>query len=229
MTDPNTIKARLYAIADEMRNMASMSDYFADNPYQKERAARMMELGAEIAALIDTEDAPEAIRAAFMQQPWVRISPWIGAEAFVLDDQERVLLIQRRDNGRWCLPGGLAEVGRTFSESALIELWEEAGMRGQVERVLGVFDTSRDATNPKMQGTHIVYHVTADDLTPAPGVEALDAGFFAREALDDLPLHPGHERRIPESWDALALGVTAFDPADSAEIDLSDFQRPDVD
>jgi len=33
------------------------------------------------------------------------------------------------------MPGGTAEIGQTMAQAALRELWEEAGLRGDVERL----------------------------------------------------------------------------------------------
>lgn len=54
----NALRQQLYLIADEMRGMATLSRTFAANVYETERAHRMMELAAEVAAL--AEETPVA-------------------------------------------------------------------------------------------------------------------------------------------------------------------------
>jgi 8-oxo-dGTP pyrophosphatase MutT (NUDIX family) len=44
-------------------------------------------------------------------------------------DDGRVLLTKRGDTGTWCLPGGAAEVGGSFAQTAVDELAEETGVR----------------------------------------------------------------------------------------------------
>ncbi len=68
------LKQALYLIADELRGMASLSNYFAANVYEVERAHRMMELAANVAALVD-EETPEVVRTLFDAEPWLRFSP----------------------------------------------------------------------------------------------------------------------------------------------------------
>jgi ADP-ribose pyrophosphatase YjhB (NUDIX family) len=218
----NDLKQALYLIADEMRGMASISRWFAGNVYEVERAHRIMELAVQVAALAD-ESPSEEVRAIFEQEPWLRFSPVIGVEAAVFNDQGEILLIQRRDNAHWALPGGLAEIGSTFPESTLKELWEEAGLRGRVTRLLGVFDGRLWGSRFKAHLVHMVYQVVCDDLMPQPGIETLDARFFARESLP-LPLHPGHDRRIPAVCAALDQD-TFFDPADSTQMEMPMHQR----
>ncbi len=45
----------------------------------------------------------------------------------------KVLLITSRDAGRWVLPKGWPMDGRTPAETAAIEAWEEAGIRGTID------------------------------------------------------------------------------------------------
>lgn len=214
------LRQALYLIADEMRGMASVGNFFAENVYEAERAHRIMELAAEIAALAESDDAagavPDAVReevhALFEHEPWMRVSPAVGVDAAVFNARGEILLIQRRDNAHWAMPGGLSEIGMTYAETAVKELWEEAGMRGHAVRLLGMFDARRWGSRVKAHLINIVFHVACDDLTPRPGVEALDAQFFAQDALPQ-PLHPGHDRRIPVVFERLH-GDAYFDPAD---------------
>lgn len=46
--------------------------------------------------------------------------------------QPEILLITSRGTGRWVLPKGWPQVGKTFSQSAQMETYEEAGVRGDI-------------------------------------------------------------------------------------------------
>lgn len=48
------------------------------------------------------------------------------------EDCLRVLVITSRGTGRWIVPKGWPQVGRTFAQTALREAYEEAGVRGDV-------------------------------------------------------------------------------------------------
>lgn len=221
MTD---LQQALYLIADEMRGMATIGNHFAHNIYEVERAHRIMELAAKIAAMAD-EQPLEMVKQIFEAEPWLRISPAIGVEAAVFNPQRELLLIQRRDNGHWCLPGGVAEIGQTFAESALRELWEEAGMRGTVKRLLGVMDGRLWNAQSKVHYVALVFQIECPDLTPKPGVETVDARYFGQHNLPQ-PLHPGHDMRVPKCFELLD-GETYFDPAESLTTDMPVQQRTD--
>jgi 8-oxo-dGTP diphosphatase len=63
----------------------------------------------------------------------------VSVAGIVVDDQDRVLVIKRRDNGHWEPPGGVLELGETFEEGVKREVLEETGVHVEVERLTGVY------------------------------------------------------------------------------------------
>lgn len=63
---------------------------------------------------------PEAVQVAAL--PWRRDG----------EGRLQVLLATSRDTGRWVLPKGWPQKGRSLSETAAAEAWEEAGLSGRV-------------------------------------------------------------------------------------------------
>jgi len=55
--------------------------------------------------------------------------PRVAADAIVLNAQAEILLIKRRDNDMWAIPGGMMEPGEFPEASAKRELREETGLR----------------------------------------------------------------------------------------------------
>lgn len=51
-----------------------------------------------------------------------------GAMTALLQEDQRVLLTKRTDDGTWCLPAGAAEPGGSFARTAIDELAEETGI-----------------------------------------------------------------------------------------------------
>ena len=52
--------------------------------------------------------------------------------AVVTDDQDRIVLIRRRDNDLWALPGGGMELGESIVDTAVREVKEETGLDVEV-------------------------------------------------------------------------------------------------
>ncbi len=202
--------------------MATFTKRYASTIYEQERADRMMELAAKVAALPEERTLDE-VRTIFNEEPWFRASPAIGVDAFVLNPDGEILLIQRTDSGKWAMPGGFVEIGNTFSEAVLRELWEEAGLRGEVQRILGIFDNRVWGENVKVHLVHHVYEVACKDFAPSPGIECLAAGFFP---LDGLPeMHPYHDKRIEKCDEARRTHHAYIDPAQSYDKDMPMHQR----
>ncbi len=63
----------------------------------------------------------------------------LGCAAVILDDQKRVLLQRRSDNGYWGLPGGGVEPGERVTDTVVREVYEETGLRVEVVRLHGVY------------------------------------------------------------------------------------------
>lgn len=63
----------------------------------------------------------------------------VGAGVALRGDRGEVLLIRRRDNARWDLPGGGVNVGEETEAAARRELREETGLSAGPLRLLGVF------------------------------------------------------------------------------------------
>jgi len=99
---------------------------------------------------------------------------------------KRFLLIKRGippKKGVWGSPSGFVEVGETPEEACLRELKEEAGVSGEIVRLIRV--ARRE--DPEVYGDMLVvaYLVKVGDGEPAPGVEAEDAKFFDIGELPD--------------------------------------------
>ncbi len=196
-----TLTDSLYQIADQLRSVASNGLRFAENGYDRERYEQVLEESARIVAALENA-SPEAVLDQYAGG-LPHLSPIVCVEAVVLRAGE-VLLIRRRDDGCWALPGGVAEVGETTAQAAERELWEEAGVRGRAARLLGVFDSRRWHARSRLQLCTAMFLIETQDepaLHPENGAEpsalaeVLDVGFFAEGGLPEMSR--GHDLRIP--------------------------------
>lgn len=186
------LEETIYEIADELRGLASSGLYFSDDPYDRERYEKALALSARLISVIE-ERSPGELLSHF-EDTLLHLSPLIGASTVVQED-EKILLIQRSDNGLWALPGGLVEVGEVLAKAALRELEEEAGVTGHALDLLAIFDSKLWRTFTTSHLTHFVFLVRSDLLDPSPGREALDARFFSMHELP--PIDPGQVKRLP--------------------------------
>ena len=111
---------------------------------------------------------------------------FVGARGVILDEQNRLLLIQRSDNRRWAIPAGAMELGESMEECAIREVWEETGLRA-TSLTPFVFHTSYTYTNEwghtyqQILMTFLIHTWEGELLTVTD--ESVDAGFFPLDAL----------------------------------------------
>jgi ADP-ribose pyrophosphatase YjhB (NUDIX family) len=63
----------------------------------------------------------------------------VSVAAIVTDDNDRVLVIQRRDNGAWQPPGGVLELDESPTAGVRREVREETGVDIEPQRLTGVY------------------------------------------------------------------------------------------
>ena len=81
-----------------------------------------------------------------------------GSVVIILNDQNEVLL-QKRHDGYWGLPGGLMDLGESFEEVAKREIFEETGLIVENLQLLNVFSGSEYYL--KVSNGDELYSVTA--------------------------------------------------------------------
>lgn len=97
------VAAKVRRLADEIRSVADGGlRYSGDLPYDSERYRHFRRIAAQLMALVDTRDV-SAIESELFST-LTHIAPVPVASAAVFDAADRILLIQRADNGEWEMP-----------------------------------------------------------------------------------------------------------------------------
>jgi ADP-ribose pyrophosphatase YjhB (NUDIX family) len=136
----------------------------------------------------------------------------LGCSATLFDVYHaKILLTRRKDNGMWCLPGGMIESGETVSEGCEREVLEETGLRVHVVRLTGIYsDPHQVVVYPDDTHTHIVViNFEVELVSGEPGLSSETTGvdwFLVGEA-SEMDLFHGHAQHIR---DALAGREGAF-------------------
>ena len=132
------------------------------------------------------------------------VTPFVGCDAFVLNDERQILLIKRTDSNLWALPGGGHDLGETPAKCAIRECFEETGYKIELLRLLGVFSSNcyEYVYNPwkDNQYCHILFQGTVIGGEKNTSEETLEVEWFS---YDELPLlYDGHEVRIRYAFQA---------------------------
>ena len=109
-----------------------------------------------------------------------------GVGAVVRDDEGRVLLLKRIDDGRWSLPAGMVEPGEQPADAVLREVFEETGIVAEVQTLAGVSKAPVKYPNgDRCEYLVVWFRCRAVGGTPRPdGDESSEVAWFAP---DDLP------------------------------------------
>ncbi len=124
-------------LLDELTMIARNGLTFATDPYDQARYQRLLELAAMYYG--QTLDLPTADVQRRFQSQLGRVTPRIGANAAIFDDVGRIVLMQRPDTYRWCLPGGLTDVIELPIETAVREAHEEVGLTVVATDLVGIY------------------------------------------------------------------------------------------
>lgn len=119
-----------------------------------------------------------------------------GARAIVRDGDGRVLLIRRRDDGRWGMPAGSLERGESVTDCCVREVREETGLTVAGAELIAIYSGPRYHFTNAYGGEHQMLSfvfLTTDRGGTLQSVtdETTDARFFAPDALppDTYPVY----------------------------------------
>jgi ADP-ribose pyrophosphatase YjhB (NUDIX family) len=136
------------------------------------------------------------------------VTPLVGCDAFVLNEQKQVLLIKRVDSDLWALPGGFHDLGETPANCAVRECFEETGYNIEVIRLLGVFSSNcyeyKYIPWKNEEYCHVLLQGKLINGNKTTSEETREVGWFS---YDELPeLYDGHEIRVKFGFQANISG-----------------------
>jgi 8-oxo-dGTP pyrophosphatase MutT (NUDIX family) len=103
----------------------------------------------------------------------------VSVAAIITDDQGRVLVTQRRDNGKWEPPGGVLELDETIEDGLRREVREETGVEIKPGKLTGVYK------NTKLGVVALVFRATIAYGTPGPTEETQACAWWTAKQVTD--------------------------------------------
>ncbi|KWV33026.1 NUDIX hydrolase [Micromonospora rifamycinica] len=129
----------------------------------------------------------------------------VAVSVFVRDEQARVLLIRRTDNGLWSLPGGGQEIGESVAETAVRETREETGISVEVTGMVGVYSDPGHvieySDGEVRQQFSLCFRAVPVSGTPTPSDESHEVRWVTRDELAALDIHPSTLLRITHGYE----------------------------
>jgi ADP-ribose pyrophosphatase YjhB (NUDIX family) len=134
------------------------------------------------------------------------VTPLVGCDVFILNENSKLLLVQRSDNKLWALPGGCQDLGETPAQCAIRECFEETGLKIELEKLMGVWSSQcyEYVHYPWKENefTHLMYSAKVIGGSLRISNETLKVGWFSKEDIPELS--DGHSIRITYGYKFLS-------------------------
>ena len=170
---------------------------FAAGDYDLDRYRQVSELAAELLAVISGR--PGAELALELGRDSGYATPKIDVRGAIFDDDERVLLMREKTDGRWSLPGGWSDPGDAPSVAVTREILEETGYHSSAVKLIACWDRELQ-DNPPPMPVHVykLFFLCRGDgpTQPPAALETLDVGWFGVDALPPLSLGRVNHRQV---------------------------------
>lgn len=129
--------------------------------------------------------------------------PITGTSIIPVLPDGRIVLIQRRDNGKWALPGGMVDWGEDIATTVRRELAEETGLElGKIRRLVGVY--SAPDRDPRLHSICIVVEAEVHGrMQVQDTLEVMEIQAFSPNSLPPDQLSHDHTQQLQDYFDGL--------------------------
>ena len=158
---------------------------YSDDPFDSERYEAVRTIAAEILAAGGGTEVERILELFARDKGYATPKTDVRGVVFQGDG---LLLVRERNDGRWALPGGWADIGESPSENLVKEIREEAGFETRVVKLLALYDKRKhDHAPDNPHHTYKLYflcEILGGQATP--GVETMEVAFFPEDAIPPL-------------------------------------------
>jgi len=157
---------------------------FSQDPFDRDRFQQLQQL---VTTILGSE---LAITPGELAALWVGddgyATPKVDARGAVFD-QNRVLLVRERCDGKWTLPGGWVDVGDAPSFAVEREIREESGYLARAVKLAALFDKNNPAHGHPPSILHIYKLFFLCELTGGEATHSIETDGVDFFPIDSLP------------------------------------------
>jgi ADP-ribose pyrophosphatase YjhB (NUDIX family) len=174
---------------------------FTQDPFDRERFEQLQQL---VATILSSE---LAITPGQLQGLWIGdegyATPKVDVRGAVFD-QDKVLLVRERSDGKWTLPGGWVDVGDLPSFAVEREIREESGYLARAVKLAALFDKNNPDHGHPPSILHIyklffLCELTGGTATISNETDGVD--FFAVGSLPPLSIGRATQSEIERLYE----------------------------
>ena len=157
---------------------------YSKDPFDIERFEELRELALEILQNYTDSDLPR-IRDLFAGEHG-HATPKVDVRGVVFNE-DAILLVRERADGKWTLPGGWVDVNESPSESVVREVFEESGYQTKALKLLACYDRNRHPHPPHPYHVYkLFFYCEILGGSPCTSAETDGVDFFKQDAIPEL-------------------------------------------
>jgi len=183
------MKNNILNLLEEIRSIAQTGLNFTKDEYDIKRYKRLLNLASQSYSDLSGIDK-NTIYNNFLNDI-AYATPKVGVEGVVFSN-DKLLLVRRTDNYKWCLPCGWCEINESPQQSVEREIFEETGLNVEIISIIDVLHVLAGEYNQPHTYYQIMYHCEQISGTLTPSDETSDVGFFKIEEIKDW--HRNHKQ-----------------------------------
>ncbi|MBN1469564.1 MAG: NUDIX hydrolase [Fusobacteriaceae bacterium] len=172
---------------------------YCENPFDIERYEELKDIS--ISMLNKLTDAPiQKIEKLFTDDKGYQ-TPKVDVRAVIINEG-KLLMVKEKSDGKWSLPGGWCDIGYSPSEMAKKEVFEEAGYKVEVEKLLALLDKECHGHPEDIYHIYkLFFQCKILDGEGHGGTETSEIGFFSKDKLPELSLNRNTKNQIMLMFD----------------------------
>lgn len=186
--------------AKRLQALSSTGLFFTKDEYDRERYEEILNISLEMMSLIG-EIPIERIENLVTNHSKGYVTPKVDVRGAVFQD-EKILLVKEKSDGRWTLPGGFAEVGLSPAQNIEKEIKEEAGIDTRAKRLFSIRHKPKRGYDQDIREFYKLFFIcekSNDELTN-PGLETSEVKFFAKNEIPPLSTSRVIEEDLMLAW-----------------------------
>jgi ADP-ribose pyrophosphatase YjhB (NUDIX family) len=174
---------------------------FTKDPFDRERFEQLQQL---VTTILTSE---VAITPGQLQDLWVGddgyATPKVDVRGAVFD-QDKILLVRERSDGKWTLPGGWVDIGDTPAFAVEREIREESGYLAKAVKLAALYDRNHARHGHPPSILHIyklffLCELTGGTATLSTETDGVD--FFPLTALPSLSIGRATQSQIARMYE----------------------------
>ena len=180
------IEQSVIDLAKRIKAIADIGLLYTSDDFDKERYHELKLIGEKLLSK-ELNTTPENVKSFFdkcIDYP----TPKVDVRVLVLNDEKQILMVQEKADKKWSLPGGWADIGKTPSEVAIGEVFEETGVKITCKCLSAVFDKRMHAHPPQPYYVYkMVFYgelISTGENMLKPAFDVLDVSWFD---INNLP------------------------------------------